>query len=151
MLDRTIRRPSTFDGREGSGCSSSRSGSPRRRRLTTKSATAIAVATIVMSAGKSSKKSTSPLYGRRLRTWSPTWSGRALSREDLDAPVEPAVHAAIVLNGADPKRRSHLGRRAGGTCVMGPHQGGIRRARLRPRLVHDVPDRFNQVLGNGRT
>jgi hypothetical protein len=60
MLERTIRRPSSFDCREGSGCSSGRSGWPRRLRLTTKSATAIAVATIVMNAGTSSKKI--PIY-----------------------------------------------------------------------------------------
>jgi hypothetical protein len=57
MLDRTIRRPSSVDCLEGFGFSSGRSGSPRRLRLTTKSATATAVAMIVMSAGKSSKKS----------------------------------------------------------------------------------------------
>lgn len=34
---------------------------------------------------------------------------------------------------------------------MGSHQCGIARARLRPRLVHHLSDRFNEVFRNGRT
>ena len=53
-----MRAPAPASAREGSRISSGRSGCPRRRRATTKSAIAIAVQTTVMKIGNSSKNST---------------------------------------------------------------------------------------------
>src|ERR1041384_7255356 len=58
MLGRVNRVPFPASVRLGSRVSSVRSGWPRRRRATMKSATAIVVATTVTNAGNNSKKST---------------------------------------------------------------------------------------------
>ena len=58
MLERVIGAPALASWRDGSRISSGRSGCPRRRIATTKSAIAIAVQTIVMKIGNSSKNST---------------------------------------------------------------------------------------------